>query len=153
MSSIYQLNINLMKSVNLSLKVFINLSKILTENSRRFNGGLDGLGFNEFVILFHLDQAPDKKIRRIDLAEKMGLTASGVTRILAPMEKIGLIKKETAPRDARVSYVAITSSGQRNLSETLEKTQLFFEEIFPLNKLKEITGLSNLLVELGGSIK
>jgi len=142
-----------MKSVNLSLKTFINLSKILTKNSRRFNGGLDGLGFNEFVILFHLNQAFDKKIRRIDLAEKMGLTASGVTRILAPMEKMGLIKKETAPRDARVSYVAITSSGQRNLTETLEKTQVFFEEIFPPNKLKKITELSNLLIELGGAIK
>ncbi|MCK9378736.1 MAG: MarR family winged helix-turn-helix transcriptional regulator [Candidatus Moranbacteria bacterium] len=142
-----------MKSVNLSLKVFINLSKILTENSRRFNGGLDGLGFNEFVILLHLNQSPDKKIRRIDLAEKMGLTASGVTRILAPMEKIGLIKKETASRDARVSYVTITSSGQRNLTETLENTQSFFEEIFPPSKLKELTKLSDLLIELGGVIK
>lgn len=142
-----------MESVNLSLKVFINLSKILTENSRRFNGGLDGIGFNEFVILFHLNQAPDKKIRRIDLAEKMGLTASGVTRILAPMEKIGLIKKETAARDARISYVAITSSGKRNLTETLEKTRLFFEEIFPPNKIKKINDLSVLLVELGGTLK
>lgn len=142
-----------MQSINLSLKVFINLSKILTENSRRFNGGLDGLGFNEFVILLHLNQAPDKKIRRIDLAEKIGLTASGVTRILAPMEKIGLIKKETAQRDARVSFVTITSSGQRNLTETLEKTKLFFEEIFPPDKLKDIKDLSALLIELGGSVK
>ena len=83
----------------------------------------------------------------------MGLTASGVTRILAPMEKIGLIKKETAQRDARVSFVAITPAGQRNLNETLEKTQLFFEEIFPPEKLKNIKDLSALLVELGGSIK
>lgn len=142
-----------MQSVSLSLKVFINLFKILTENSRRFNGGLDGLGFNEFVILLHINQSPDKKIRRIDLAEKMGLTASGVTRILAPMEKIGLIKKETAQRDARVSFVAITPAGQRNLTETLEKTQLFFEEIFPPEKLKNIKDLSALLIKLGGSVK
>jgi len=142
-----------MDSVSVSLKVFINLSKIMSENSRRFNGGLDGLGFNEFVILFHLNEAPNKKIRRIDLAEKMGLTASGVTRILIPMEKIGLIKKETTAKDARVSYVTITSSGQRNLIETLNKTRLFFEEIFPPKKLKKIPNLSNLLVELGGTIK
>ena len=142
-----------MNSISLSLKVFINLSRILTENSRRFNGGLDGLGFNEFVVLFHLNEVSNKKIRRIDLAEKMGLTASGVTRILIPMEKIGLIKKETTAKDARVSYVTITSSGQRNLTETLNKTKLFFEEIFPPKKLKRIPDLSNLLVELGGTIK
>lgn len=142
-----------MEPINLSLKVFINISKILTEHSRRFNGGLDGLGFNEFVILYHLNQAPDKKMRRIDLAEKMGLTASGVTRILAPMEKVGMIRKEAAARDARVSFVAITTSGQRNLEETLEKTKPFFEEIFPPEKLARVPELSDVLVELGGSVK
>ena len=142
-----------MSKITPSLKLFINLSKILTENSRRFNGGLDGLGFNEFVILYHINEFPDKKIRRIDLADKMGLTASGVTRILAPMEKIGLIKRETAPHDARVSFVTITASGSRNLSETLEKTVPFFEEIFPPAKLKKIPELPNFFIELGGSIK
>lgn len=139
-----------MENVNPSLKLYITLHKLLTKHSRRFNGGLDGLGFNEFVILFHLDRAPDKKMRRIDLAEKMGLTASGVTRILAPMEKIGLIKRAAASRDARVSFVTITSSGQRNLLETLEKAKLFCEEIFPPTKLKHYAGLTDLLTESNG---
>jgi len=142
-----------MKTITPSLKLFINLSKILTENSRRFSGGLDGLGFNEFIILLHLNQADDKKMRRIDLAEKIGLTASGVTRILAPMEKIGLIKKEAAVRDARVSYVTITAGGQRNLNESINKAELLAEKIFPPAKLKKLAGLSDLLVELGGEIK
>ncbi|MBU1935191.1 MarR family winged helix-turn-helix transcriptional regulator, partial [Patescibacteria group bacterium] len=70
---------------------------------------------------------------------------SGVTRMLAPMEKIGLIKRELAKRDARVSYVAITPSGQRNLDETIDKAELFSEKIFPPEKLKKLTGLSDLL--------
>lgn len=130
-----------MNVINPSLKLFINLSRTVTVNSRRFNGGLDGMGFNEFVILFHLSRTKDKKLRRVDLAEKMGLTASGVTRILAPMEKMGLIKREAALRDARVSYVAITSAGQRNLSDSLEKAQEFSEAIFPSSKLKKVPGL------------
>jgi DNA-binding MarR family transcriptional regulator len=142
-----------MSSLNPSLKLFINLTKILTESSRRFNGGLDGMGCNEFIILFHLSRADKKRMRRIDLAEKMGLTASGVTRILAPMEKMGMVKKEPSVRDARVSYVTITSSGQRNLSETLEKAQLFSENVFPPEKLKKLSGLSDLLLELGGAVK
>jgi len=142
-----------MKTISPSLKLFINLSKILTENNRRFNGGLDGLGFNEFTILLHLSQTNGKKMRRIDLAEKIGLTASGVTRMLAPMEKIGLIKREAASRDARVSYVALTSAGQRNLDETLEKAELFSERIFPSAKIEKMQGLSDLLIELGGEMK
>jgi DNA-binding MarR family transcriptional regulator len=141
-----------MKSISPSLKLFINLSKVLTENTRRFSGGLDGLGFNEFVILLHLSRADQNRLRRIDLAEKIGLTASGVTRILAPMEKMGLVKKEVASRDARVSYVVITASGERNLDETLDKAEQASEKIFPSSKLKSISGLSDLLVESGGEI-
>jgi len=142
-----------MKKVSESLKLFINLSKIQTENARFFSGGLDGMGFSEFTILFHLNATQGEKMRRIDLAEKIGLTASGVTRLLAPMEKIGLIKKETNAQDARVSFVSITDSGKRNLKESIERAEIFAQQVFPVDKIKKLKGLSNILVELGGSVE
>ena len=75
-------------------------------------GAIHGIGFNEYVVLSHLIAAPNKTLRRIDLAESIGRTASGVTRMLLPMEKIGLVRKESNPRDARVSLVQITASGE-----------------------------------------
>ena len=57
-------------------------------------------------------------MRRVDLAEQVGLTPSGITRLLNPMEKIGLIEKEDNPRDARVSLVALSSAGKRVYQET-----------------------------------
>jgi DNA-binding MarR family transcriptional regulator len=136
-----------------ALKIFINLSKILTQSSRKFTGGLDGLGFNEFVILYHLKGAEDEKMRRIDLAEKMGLTPSGVTRILGPMEKIGLITKEAAARDARVSYVKITESGKRNLSESMDRAEELAEDIFPSGQGDVLDSFSEFLVSRGGSVR
>jgi len=142
-----------MQAINPSLKLFINLVKILTVSSRRWPGGLDGFGFSEFAILFYLNQARDNKLRRVDLADKLGLTASGVTRILAPMEKIGLIKREDNPRDARVSYVILTASGKRNLNESMEDAELLAEEVFPKDKIKKLESLSETLIELGATIK
>ncbi|MGC9312548.1 MAG: MarR family winged helix-turn-helix transcriptional regulator [Sediminispirochaetaceae bacterium] len=136
-----------------SLKLFINLSKILTESSRRFTGGLDGLGFNEFVILYHLSLAPEEKMRRIDLAEKMGLTPSGVTRLLAPMEKIGLITREAAARDARVSYVKITDSGKRNLSESMDRAEQLAEDIFPAAHGDAMASFCEFIAGRGGSVR
>ena len=52
-----------------------------------------------------LNEASTHSLKRIDLAEQVGLSASGVTRMLLPMEKIGLISKEEGARDARVSLV------------------------------------------------
>lgn len=50
-------------------------------------------------------------MRRIDLADSVGLSPSAVTRLLAPMEKPGLVEKEANPRDARVSLVKLSTAG------------------------------------------
>lgn len=78
-----------------------------------------GISFSEFYILFYLNSSETKTLRRIDLAEHVGLSASGITRALNPMEKIGLVQKEANPRDARVSLVKLTPAGERVLSEAL----------------------------------
>ena len=80
---------------------------------KRIDGklSLHGISFTEFLIMHHLHQAPNNTMRRIELAEAIGITASGITRLLAPMEKIKLVKKEINPRDARVSLVKLSKPG------------------------------------------
>lgn len=116
--------------------------------SRRFDAGLGGLGFNEFILLLHLSQAPDEKMRRIELADKLGLTASGVTRLLLPMEKVGLVKREVNEFDARVIYSVLGEGGKEKLMLGLENAEALAEETYPSSeKLQE---LSSILVEMGG---
>jgi len=61
--------------------------------------------------MYHLNNAPNMTMRRIDLAERIGLSASGVTRLVNPMEKNRLVEKEINPRDARVSLVHLSKAG------------------------------------------
>ena len=75
-------------------------------------GAIHGIGLTEYMVLLNLANAPNKAVRRIDLADAIGRTASGITRMLMPMEKIGLVEKEISPRDARVSLVKITAAGE-----------------------------------------
>jgi len=74
-------------------------------------GGHHGISFADYQMLLHLQRAPGGRLRRVDLADKMGLTASGVTRSLLPLEKIGLVGRQSDPRDARVGYALITPVG------------------------------------------
>jgi DNA-binding MarR family transcriptional regulator len=76
-----------------------------------------GLGLTEFLVLNQLFSAPKQMMRRIDLAEQVGLSPSGITRLVNPMEKIGLINKKENPRDARVSLVALSNAGKRIYEE------------------------------------
>lgn len=76
-----------------------------------------GLGLSEYLVLSELAGAPNQTLRRVDLSERVGLTASGVTRLLNPMEKIGVVEKSASARDAGVSLVALSSAGQGLLAD------------------------------------
>ncbi len=76
-----------------------------------------GLSVNEFMVMMHLDQAPNSRLSRAELAKRIHVSASTVTRMLAPMEKIGLVAREPDPRDARFAFMKLTSTGETRLSE------------------------------------
>jgi DNA-binding MarR family transcriptional regulator len=100
-------------------ELMLNLINLHTRIQKRLLGplSLHGISVTEFLVLRQLANAPDKKLRRIDLAQQVGLSASGVTRLLDPMQKIGLVDKEETERDARVSLVTLTKTGERILSD------------------------------------
>jgi DNA-binding MarR family transcriptional regulator len=75
-------------------------------------GGVHGLGFSDFAALHHLAEAPNQKLRRVDLAQRLALTPSGVTRLLAPLERRGIVTRETDGHDARATYAVLTRSGK-----------------------------------------
>lgn len=117
--------------------------------SRRFDTSLGGLSFNEFIILYHLSQTKDNKLSRIELAEKLGLTASGITRLLLPMEKIGLIKREQHQSDARMSWINLANGGKQKLSDAIERAELLVESVKSLIKSQNLSDLNAFLIELG----
>ena len=98
-----------------SMRLMLTLSSLYSQLSKKLDLRLSihGISFTEFLVLSNLEKAPNKMMRRIDLAESVGLSASGVTRMLVPMEKIHLIERQSNPRDARVSLVKLTATGEQ----------------------------------------
>lgn len=141
-----------MTEVTAKVKLFLDLAKIQAILTRRFDNGLGGLGFNEFIILFQLSLAEKESLRRIDLAEKIGLTASGVTRLLLPMEKVGLVTSGASGSDARVRSVKLASGGKRKLSEAMERAEFLAEEILELAQIKDMEKLRESIAKLANSI-
>src|SRR3954447_23375530 len=69
------------------------------------------LTLNDYEVLLHLSHAEGGMMRRVDLAEQVLLTASGITRLLEGLERSGYVRKENCSSDARVSYAKITDEG------------------------------------------
>lgn len=144
-----------MESISPTLKFFLNLTITQALIARRFDGqlSLHSLSLNDFMILFHLSQAPEKKLRRIDLAGKVGLSASAITKKISPLEKIGVVKKEANVRDARVSFVKLTQSGSRVLEEAMDSAEMAAGELYPKENEAELEQCNDILLKLGGSVK
>jgi DNA-binding MarR family transcriptional regulator len=78
-----------------------------------------GISVNEFLLLLLIDRSPANRLSRVDLAKRMHVSASTVTRMAAPMEKVGLIDREVDERDARLLFVVATDAGREKLSHAL----------------------------------
>ena len=104
-----------------------------------------GLTINDFEVLAVLSQAEEQSMRRVDLAEAVVLSPSGVTRLLKGLESSGWVEKRPCATDARVSYAKLTEAGQAKLKEAsaehLETIRAFMAELYnpdELEKLREL---------------
>ena len=76
-----------------------------------------GLTINDYEALLHLARAENGHMRRVDLAQSLLLTPSGVTRLLDGLERCGYVGKATCDRDARVTYAVLTDAGREKLEQ------------------------------------
>jgi len=74
-------------------------------------GSIRGISLAEYRLLRALSEAPNSWASRVDLAHSVGLTPSGVTRALRPMEKLGIVSTAKSKRDARLALASLTAAG------------------------------------------
>jgi DNA-binding MarR family transcriptional regulator len=74
-----------------------------------------GLTLTDFEALMHLWRAPDGRLRRVDLVDRLMLTASGVTRLLDGLQAAGLVENVQCDGDARVTWSRLTPAGEQEL--------------------------------------
>ena len=70
-----------------------------------------GLTLNDYEVLFLLSQSEGRRAKRVDVARHLGLTPSGVTRLLEGLEAAGLVVRAECPGDLRVHYALLTEQG------------------------------------------
>ncbi len=128
------------------LELLMQLTKVSSIVSRRISG--HGLAFSDFMILYFIDTAQDGKLRRIDLADLMGLTASGVTRMILPMEKLGIIERCDDTNDARARYAQLTRAGKELLKDATTTLGFKADDLLSEIEDKEIDKISKVFKDI-----
>jgi DNA-binding MarR family transcriptional regulator len=94
--------------------------------SRQLSARLEaahGVTLNDYDVLVQLAYAPDRQLRRVDLARSVLLSPSGITRLLDGLEREGWVEKGLCPSDARVTYAVLTDIGLEKF-KAVRKTHL-----------------------------
>ena len=71
-----------------------------------------GLSFDVYDVLVTLEYQPESRLRMSELADKILLSRSGLTRRLDRLEKMGYIKRANCDEDRRGAYAILTEEGQ-----------------------------------------
>jgi DNA-binding MarR family transcriptional regulator len=105
-----------------------------------------GLTINDYEVLLRLAQAPDRRMRRVDLASEVLLTASGITRLLDGLEKAGFVERGSCATDRRVVYAVLTEAGLGKLRAASKSHVAQIEELFSAKLVvSEQTAFADLL--------
>jgi DNA-binding MarR family transcriptional regulator len=120
-----------METTNTALSTVLDLALTRTIVTRDVDAalGAHGLALGDLALLLELYDAPDGRLRRVELANRLGVTPSGVARQLQPLERIGLVGREPHARDARLALVVLTDTGRRIAEEAVPTAEAAAERV------------------------
>lgn len=132
-----------------ALRILQSADEIKARLSGEFSA-VHGLSVSEFFLLMHLEQATLHRLSRVELAKRMHVSASTVTRMAAPMEKLGLLARKADARDARLAFVVLTKAGMKKVGEartTFAKQATYvFRDRWTKDELDQLAALLHRIV-------
>ena len=131
-----------------STDVFASLATAYATITRELSASLvanHGLTINDYGCLLLLSRAGEEGMRRIDLANELRLSPSGITRLLDRLEDQGLVGKGACKEDARVSYAILTDAGLAKLKDAapghIEDIERQLADILDEDEMRTLTEL------------
>jgi DNA-binding MarR family transcriptional regulator len=101
------------------------------------------LPLNDYDVLLRLARAPGRRLRMTDLAERVMMSPSGLTRVVDRLAAEGLVRRERYDGDARVMLAQLTDKGRQVLRRAAKTHRRGIREHFTgqmtLAQLREVT--------------
>jgi DNA-binding MarR family transcriptional regulator len=74
-------------------------------------GAQAGTPLGWYDVLLQLAEAPGRRLRMAELADRVLLSRSGLTRLIDRLQAEGLVRREPSPEDARGTFTVLTAEG------------------------------------------
>jgi DNA-binding MarR family transcriptional regulator len=77
----------------------------------------ESLALADYDVLVQLALASDRRLRMSELADRLLLSRSGITRLVDRLERDGLVERVTCESDRRGQWAALTDAGRQRLRD------------------------------------
>jgi DNA-binding MarR family transcriptional regulator len=111
-----------------------------------------GLSLNDYEVLVHLSEAPDRSLRMSDLAEQLLISRSGLTRRVDGLVRDGWVIRRACPKDGRGSLAELTPAGLELLKESAP-THVAGVRRYLIDALGDLEGLARGLAEVEAALE
>jgi len=98
-------------------RAFLRAHAVVVGDLERELAESTGLSLAWYDVLLQLAEAPQRRLRMAELADRALLSRSGLTRLVDRLQAEGLVRREPSPDDARGTYTILTDAGYRRLRD------------------------------------
>ncbi len=85
---------------------------------------------NWYDVLIELYDVPSQRLRMSDIAGRVVLTRSGLTRLVDRLEEVGYIVREQDPQDKRGFFIVLQASGIEAMRQAWKVYEPAIKELF-----------------------
>ena len=114
---------------------------------------LDPSSYAVLVTVLELSDTLADGVRAADVAERLGLHKSTMSRNITLLERLGLLERVTSPTDARARLLHLTVSGSEALGTALSARRVRIAEALDVWTPDELGDLSRLLGRLNDDLE
>jgi DNA-binding MarR family transcriptional regulator len=133
---------------------FLRAHATVVRELERELAGEAGLPLGWYDVLLQLAEAPDRRLRMADLADRVLLSRSGLTRLIDRLQADGLVRREPSLEDARGTFTVLTADGFARLRSAapvhLSGIQQHWLRHFTDDELRELGRLLGRIADDGG---
>ena len=92
-------------------RAFLDVSRLMTDQMNRQLSDDSGMSLPEYEILVALSEAPDRRLRMSELADRVLSSRSRITHTVGRMEERGHVHREACADDGRGVLCVLTDAG------------------------------------------
>ena len=138
-------------SYSSSADVAARLAMVIGRMNRRIRSASDGLNYSSLSALATVSKAGS--IRLADLAEREVVAAPSITRIVADLERRGLVTRRVNETDRRAFLIEATESGEQALAAARAKRAVLVTKLLQELSPAELQAVASALPALERAIE